>query len=275
MIRKINTIPQSIIERMRYANPVLTADWKKTFSRKPAPPAAPVRKTVMKPARRIIKKAAEPAVKPVRKAAANPEMKPLVFIKKEPVTFQIRREKHPEEFERTVFVIRACSRDPSRAHLTVLHVEQTRTGSRLVGTDGMRLHVAEIAMKIPSGDYKPVLTKDTVSLGEPVTGIMFPNWKRVIPENTRKRGVINMEDSGWGKDRNQSERLSLAFSAFLRQTGELVNLRFLEDLTKKKWSVYCQDEQGKAIFLKEEGAGPDACAVIMPLAQANSGSKAA
>jgi hypothetical protein len=258
------------MDRLRYSTPVLASVWKNARSRKPAGTTLPENENKVKPAKaKQIKKAA------ALKAGTKPEMKPLVFVRKEPVAFQIRREEHPEDFERTAFVIRACSQDPRRTHLTVLHVEQTRTGSRLVATDGMRLHVAEIAVKIPGGDYKPLLTKDTASLGGPVTGIMFPNWKRVIPENTRKRCVINLEDSGRGKKRNQTEGLFQAFTDFLRQTGELVNLRFLEDLTKKKWSVYCQGEREKAVLLKEEGSRPDIFAVIMPLPHAAAGSKAA
>jgi hypothetical protein len=258
------------MDRLRYSKPVLSSVWKNARSRKPAGMAPSAAEVKVKPAKtkRIQKTAA-------LKAGTKPEMKPPVFVRKEPAAFQIRREEHPEDFERTSFVIRACSQDPRRTHLTVLHVEQTRTGSRLVATDGMRLHVAEIAVKIPGGDYKPLLTKDTASLGGPVTGIMFPNWKQVIPENTRKRGVINLEDAGWGKNRNQTEGLSRAFTAFLRQTGELVNLRFLEDLTKKKWSVYCQGEREQAVLLKEEGSRPDIFAVIMPLPHAAAGPKAA
>jgi hypothetical protein len=222
---------------------------------------------MVKPTRRTTHKPA------LRKPA--PEVKPLAFVKKEPVVLQLRREDRPEDFERMAFVIRACSKDPGRSHLRVLHVERTRTGSRLVATDGLRLHVAEIALKLPGGDYKPLLAKDMASLCETTADIPFPKWRRAVPDKIWKRGVVNLEDSGWGKDRSQTERLSRAFNAFLRQTGELVNLRFLEDLTKKQWSIYCQSERGKAIVLKEEGASQDIFAVVMPLPQTAAGAQAA
>jgi hypothetical protein len=263
---------------MRYTIPAQIAGWTKRFSgRMPdskqpetaaMPPKpkrkAPAKKTVAKKKPLVTLPKPEPKAETGRKAAGSPSS--LVFIKKEPVTFHIRRPEHPADFERMAFVIRACSNDPRHKALMVLHVEQIREGSWLVATDGSRLHVALIPAKIRSGDYKPVITKDAVSLGEPVTGIMFPAWRRVIPGDTVKKGVIDLADSGWGKDRNMTEKLSVAFNAFMRQTGELVNLRYLEDLAKKRWSVHCQREKNRAVMLKAEDVNLEMFAVIMPLA---------
>jgi hypothetical protein len=174
-----------------------------------------------------------------------------------------------------VFVLKSRSKDENRPYLTVLHVEQTKTGSRLIACDGLRLHVAEIDWNIKSGDYKPVLTKDRISLGDPVEGIVFPNWTKVIPENTEKRAVIDLADTGMGKDRNQTERLSWVFHSFVTQTGELINLRFLEDLLKTKWSVHCQGVKHKAMVLKAEGAEKSVFAVIIPLPEADAAEQAA
>jgi hypothetical protein len=78
-----------------------------------------------------------------------------------------------------------------------------------------------------------------------------------------------------GKDREQTERLSFAFNSFVKQTGELINLRYLEDLTKTTWSVHCQGEKHRAIVLKQEGAKSDTFAVIMPLQETGSEAEAA
>jgi len=168
----------------------------------------------------------------------KPEEASLALIKKEPVTFQLSRLENPDDFERMFFVIKACARNGGFMFKNVIHVEQTRTGSRLVATDGLRLHVAEISKKIKSGDYKPHITKDTISLGKPLSGIRFPAWAKAIPENTEKRGVINLADSGMGRDRKETEKLSIAFNSFVKQVGEPVNLRYLEDLTKREWAIY-------------------------------------
>ncbi|GHU02134.1 hypothetical protein FACS1894147_03370 [Spirochaetia bacterium] len=245
-MRAANTVPLPVLDRMGYTNPTVIRDWKKIFSRKTPKQAEP-------------KPAIDVPVKPVKKARgkkneAKPETGPFILT----------RQDNPADFEKMSFVLNARLKDATREYLTVLHVEQTKTGSRLIATDGLRLHVAEINRKIRSGDYKPVVTKDRISLGEPVEGILFPNWVKVIPENIKKRMVIDLADAGMGKDRNQTEKLSWAFNHFVNQTGELINLRFLEDLIKTKWSVYCQDEKHKAIVLKEEGSGESVFAVVMP-----------
>jgi len=198
----------------------------------------------------------------------------LTLIKKEPVTFQLSRFENPKDFELMLFVTRACLKVADRPFKTVLHVEQTRTGSRLVASDGLRLHVAEISKKIKSGNYKPHVAKDAITLGEPIKNINFPAWSREIPNNAVKRGVIDLEKSGLGKDRKETERLSVALHTFMKQTGETVNLRFLEDLTKREWAVYCQNDGRSAIVLRQKtgkAGEPDEkspVAVIMPIAQA-------
>jgi hypothetical protein len=107
-----------------------------------------------------------------------------------------------------------------------------------------------------------------------VEGIRFPHWNTAIPEKTEKRGVINLTETGLGKNRKETEKLSLAFNSFVKQTGEPVNLRYLEDLTKCEWVVFCQDGKRRAIVLRERHGGPDMpddkgpVAVIMPIPQA-------
>jgi len=213
--------------------------------------------------------------KPVREESSQQEKlktteTTIILNKKETVSFQLSRLNNPKDFERMAFVAKVCLKYSDSQIKTILHVEQTRTGSRLVATDGHRLHVAEISKKIKSGNYKPVVTKDTIILGKPVTGIKFPVWAKAIPEKMEKRGVINLADTGLGKDRKENEKLSLVFNSFVKQTGEPVNVRYLEDLTKRVWIIYCQNEKRRAIILKENGKPNEKnpVAVILPIPQA-------
>jgi hypothetical protein len=200
----------------------------------------------------------------------------LALIKKVPITFQLSRLENPLDFERMSFVIKACAKkaETDKPFKSVLRVEQTKTGSRLIACDGQRLHVAEISKRIKSGHYKPYVTKDAVTLGEPVEGVKFPSWSKAIPENTEKRGEINLEKSGLGRDRKETEKLSIAFNTVAKQTGETVNLGFIEDLPKREWTVYSLNEKGKVIVLRQkttkagEPDGKSPVAVIMPIDQA-------
>jgi len=165
-----------------------------------------------------------------------------------------------------VLKARASDKEVKSEFTKVLHVEQTRTGSRIVATDGKRMHVSEISAKIKSGNYKPEVTKDSVVFGKTLDAVSFPSWERVVPSGTRKRGTISLVKSGMGRNEEQVRRLSEAYRAFIRQTGAGINLRYLEDLPKKDWLVYSTGDTGTAIVLKEVGAEKESYAVFVPLA---------
>jgi len=237
-----------VLEKMNYSNPGIVSMWKSRFPGKELPKR-----------KRAVRKA------PVQKKDEKPQSPALRLIKKTPIVFLLERKDNPADFERIVFAVKACSKDMSG--LNVLHVEQTKTGSRLVASDGTRLHVAEISQKIKGGSYKAVMTKEAVGLSISETKFRFPNWNDVVPSKITKRGFIDLHKAGFENDRDGMEKLAVAISSFARQTGETVNLRYLDDLPKKQWAVYSQDEKGKAVVLREKGKEYSVYAVMMPLPQ--------
>jgi hypothetical protein len=163
-----------------------------------------------------------------------------------------------KDFDKILFVLRACDKNTGRAFTNVLHIERAKNGSRLVASDGKRLHVTNIGKRIKPGDYKPLITKNTIKLRMPVPNINFPNWERVVPVNTVRRGSINFENAVIGEN-------SRAYISFTKMSGEKVNPSYLSDLTKKTWVIHSQNEKRKALILKEYGAEDETYAVIMPL----------
>jgi len=163
-----------------------------------------------------------------------------------------------EDFGKIQFVLRACDRHSGRTFTEVLHIEPAKNGSRLISTDGKRLHVTEIKTRIKPGDYKPLVTKDLIKLGTPVPNVNFPNWERVVPVDVTKRGCINLVNARL----NEIDRIS---NSFTKMSGEKVNPKYLSDLRNKSWVIYCQKEKQKALILKEYNAS-ETFAVIMPLA---------
>jgi hypothetical protein len=214
------------------------------------------------------------AEKPGKQCEPENKGPSLALVRKAPVTFQLSRLENPKDFELMGFVIKACLKTADNPYMAVLHVEQTRTGSRLVACDGKRLHAAEISKKIKSGNYKPHATKDAIALGEPIEGVKFPDWEKAIPEKPVKRGVIDLESSGLGKDRKETDKLSIAFNSFVKQTGKAINICYLEDLMKKEWIVYSQSDGKRVILLKPkegkvgESDSKSPLAVIIPIAEA-------
>jgi len=219
-------------------------------------------------------KAIEPKLPKKQKQGEGKQNGPsLTLIKKTPVTFQLSRSKNRKDFELMSFVSKACDDASTNPVKAVIHVEQSRTGSRLVACDGIRLHVAEISKKIKGGDYKAHVTKDTITLGEPEKGIKYFPWLKAIPENAEKRGEINLEKSGLGKNREETEKLSIAFDSIVKQTGETVNLRDLDDLPKKGWAVYSRDGDSRIVLRQQSGKKGEEVsqypvAVIIPIKQA-------
>jgi len=167
--------------------------------------------------------------------------------------------RNKEEFEKILFVLRACDKHGSSPFTKALHVEQTKSGSRLIASDGKRMHVASIKTRVKPGDYNPAVTKDAIRLGKPIRDVHFPNWERVVPKDTLPCGNLNLSNT------DISEK-SPAYDSFVRQAGEQVNPQYLADLTKKTWALYRQKVKRKALLLKEIGAKAETYAVIMPLA---------
>jgi hypothetical protein len=173
-----------------------------------------------------------------------------------------------DEFNQIHFVCKALSNDQKHPFTTVVHVEWSKTGSRLIASDGKRLHVAEVKTRIYRGNYKPTITKEAISFGEPVDGITYPNWKNAVPEATVKKGTINLTAAGMSRNTDLSAGLSEAFRTLIKRTGEAVNLRYLDDLPKKEWKVSVQKKEQTVILLEQKDAARETFAVFTPLDKA-------
>jgi hypothetical protein len=207
--------------------------------------------------------------KTVAKKDATKKQTVKTVDKEEQLTRIERNPANKDDFDKLVFVCKACSENSTRGSFaTVIHVERTRAGCRIVATDGRRLHVAECKLKIASGDYKPFVTKEIVDIGKPVPGILFPNWSRVIPNDITKKVELNLVDTGIGADVRQTDKMAQAYSVFLKKTGTVINLSHLDDLPKTEWIVYAQKEKNKALMFKQKADPDGAYAVIMPLLKA-------
>ena len=209
--------------------------------------------------------------KSVEEQGLESEGPSLMFSRYQQVTFRLSRRENPEDFERMSFVIRVCLKNVDCSFKTIIHVEEIETGSRIVSSDGFRVHIAQISKRIKSGDYNTHVTKDTISLGEPVEGIVLPKWFNEIPDNVEKRGEINLKKSGLGKSLEQMEKLSVAYYMLIKQIGQPINLLYLTDLTKREWTVYSQDIRLRPIVLRQKPEKTDGAeeegpiAIIMPL----------
>jgi len=172
-----------------------------------------------------------------------------------PLVFTPIRNK--EEYDKLLFVLRACDKSNNTMFTNVLRIEKIKNGSRLVATDGKRLHVTDIKSRIKPGNYKPIVNKDIIRLNIASPKINFPNWERVVPVNVTQRGYINMKNI-------TADETNSTYYAFTKMSGEKVNPKYLADLSKTIWTIHCQSEKKKAVLLKQYGV-KETYAVIMPL----------
>jgi len=181
---------------------------------------------------------------------------------------EIKREQtNRVDFERIAFVCKARTIDAERPYTSFVHIERTKEGSRFVATDGKtRLYVASVKIRIPDGDYKPVVTKDRIVFEKPAVGVRFPDWSRAVPKDIARSGVLNLEKTGKGNADEKSASLSLAVNSLNRKTGVVVNMRHIAELPKTEWSVYKEPGFGKVVVKQKNGE--DNFAVFIPVGKA-------
>jgi hypothetical protein len=181
---------------------------------------------------------------------------------------EIKRTKENRvDFERIAFVCKARSIDVERPYTSFIHVERTKEGSRFVATDGKtKLYVASVKLRIPDGDYKPIVSKDSIVFKKPATDVKFPDWSRAVPKDMAKSGVLDLEKTGKGNAAEKSANLSLVANSLNKKTGMVVNVRHIAELRKTAWSLYKEPRSGKVV-VKEKNE-EDNFAVFIPVGKA-------
>lgn len=176
----------------------------------------------------------------------------------------ITQAKNPNDFGKILFCMKAMGGKQNVLFTRYMHIENTRTGSRIVCTDGKRLHVANVNMRIPAGNYQPEIKDDIIRFNNP-SDVVFPSWKNVVPEDIKFKGVINLEDIRNGTKSERDEKFSTVYCSFLFDTGMNVNLRFLRDLPCTKWKIFTHG--GRNQFIKLENVeDKNQFVVFVPLA---------
>ena len=179
---------------------------------------------------------------------------------KETVITQV---KNLKDYEKILFCMKAMGGKRNVLFTRYMHIENTRTGSRIVCTDGKRLHVANISIRIPAGNYQPEIKDNAVHFKNP-SDIVFPSWKNVVPEEVNEKGTVNLEEIGNGSKLERDEKFSSVYCSFLFNSGINVNMGFLKDLPCAKWKILTQSGEKKLVKLVNT-ADKNQFAVFVPL----------
>lgn len=175
----------------------------------------------------------------------------------------ITQSKNPVDYGKILFCMKAMGDKNGAPFTRFMHIENARTGSRIVCTDGKRLHAANIRCRIPAGNYQPEVKENCVHFKNP-SDIFFPAWKNVLPEDAKPKGTVNLEDVGTGTKEERDEKFSSAYCSFLFDTGINVNMGFLRDLPSAKWNIFAQGD-GKKLVMLEKTDDKTQFAVFAPL----------
>jgi hypothetical protein len=180
-----------------------------------------------------------------------------------------------DDFNRIVFVSKSLQKDKILdvlrvAYKGVIHVEENgEKGSIVVGTDGYRLHYAEVGLTLSPGEYKIIVRKDHLSLSGPIKneeGVMYPDWRKLIKDDLERCGSIDFHGTSLSRNIFATGLMSKKFYSLIRVTEKIINLRYLDDLSKERWDIYTdsQKELNSPLVFKQDLPKPIA-AIIMPL----------
>lgn len=176
----------------------------------------------------------------------------------------ITRQQNYKDYERIMFCIKALGgeSDPDFTHY--LHVENGRNGSRLVATDGKRLHVSNLSIRLPAGNYQPVVKDYSICLGSSKE-VAFPAWKNVVPDDADYKGMLELEGMNSGSKVERDEKFTNIYCSFIFDTGFNVNLGYIKDLPANKWKIFTKKGRSNLVLLQNMQDEQNQYAVFVPV----------
>ncbi len=178
--------------------------------------------------------------------------------------YTIRRQENYKDYERIMFCIKALGKESDPDFTHYLHVENGRAGSRVIATDGKRLHVSNLSIRIPAGNYQPVVKDYSVCFGASKE-VVFPVWKNVVPEDATYKGLLQLEGLNSGSKVERDERFTNLYCSFLFDTGFDVNIGYIKDLPTANWKIFTKKGRNNLVLLKNLQDEENQYAVFVPL----------
>jgi len=180
---------------------------------------------------------------------------------KETVITQV---KNLKDYEKILFCMKAMGGKRNVLFTRYMHIENTRTGSLIVCTDGKRLHVANISIRIPAGNYQPVIKDYSIYFGTS-KDIAFPAWKNVVPKDADYKGLLQLEGINSGSKVERDERFTNIYCSFLFDTGFNVNVGYIKDLPTANWKIFTKKGRNNLVLLKNLKDEQNQFAVFVPV----------
>jgi hypothetical protein len=129
-------------------------------------------------------------------------------------------------------------------------------------------------MKFIPGNYQFEIKKKKIILYGPLEADSdsgkYPDWRKLIMTDIKKCASLNFNGVGISKDIEIMGLMSLRFYRLIKSTEKIINLLYLNDLTKETWDVYlyCGPEANRPVMFKKESK-KELVALIMPMTPEN------
>jgi hypothetical protein len=164
----------------------------------------------------------------------------------------------------------STDRDEIRYFKRLLHVEETESGEcRIIVTDGKRLHIAELTLTLPEGNYEVNFDRHVASvmLKGPIPGnTEYPNYHKIMFTDEEEIAVVELYDTSMGRNVLKALKMSRQYAYIIRNIEKIINIRYLNDLMKCSWTVYVDKEKkNEALLFKTiDTDDKELMALIMP-----------
>jgi hypothetical protein len=182
----------------------------------------------------------------------------------------LNKQRDEEDFKRFEFVMRALDFKDGRLFKRMVRIERDGNGKPIaVGTDGRRLHYAEVENDIPIGNFYPDKIQKSGNIilrRAPDDNEKFPDWRRTIDAEFEKVDAeINLDGAGLSKDRNKTAKITTALHAILKAALKLINIGYLNDLEKGVHEIFIEKRKNGPVKFKLNSQ-KEISAYIMPMA---------
>jgi hypothetical protein len=158
-----------------------------------------------------------------------------------------------DDFTRISFVSKALDYDKyGRRYKRIVKIEvDSDTGKRaIIGTDGKRLHIAQIDYMLPEGLYNIKIKSDGIIFQEPDPDqdedMTYPNYKKFLYEDNDLEEVCELDliSTSLTKNVSKNAAISRQFAKVLKKAEKIINIRYLDDLAKLTWKLYVPKKKG-------------------------------
>jgi DNA polymerase III sliding clamp (beta) subunit (PCNA family) len=174
-----------------------------------------------------------------------------------------------DDFNRILFVSKALSRDRQETRLfkTLIHIELSGDKRLVIGSDGYRLHAVEVDLDLLPGNYSFRQDKHLIALGGPIENdnIKYPDWERIMPSDAEEKLTVNFDGAGIVNDLAKLASMSHKMYSLIKKTNKLINLYFLNDLSKTSWKVSVSPGEKNTPVVFSQDIQKKIFALIMPM----------